>query len=104
VGAPGGLGWYKACVAQWIDDLADALSDRLGGAKGALRLSGEQEQDILETSRAVSHGIDRNHSPLATFLVGRYVAARVAAGVDPDRALTEALNVIKRLLSKPEFR
>jgi hypothetical protein len=85
-------------MAEWIDDLADALSDRLGGTKGALRISIEQSQDILEGARGVSHGTERLNSPLATYLVGRYVSARVAAGVDPGRALTEALNIVKRLL------
>jgi hypothetical protein len=85
-------------MAEWIDDLADALSDRLGGTKGAMRLSIKQSQDILEGARAVSHGTERLNAPMATYLVGRYVSARVAAGVDPDRALAEALNIVRRLL------
>jgi hypothetical protein len=85
-------------MADWIDDLADALSDRLGGARGALRLDLGQSQDILESARHVSHGTERSNAPLASYLIGRYVAARVSAGVDPDRALTEALNVVKRML------
>lgn len=88
-------------MADWIDDLADALSDRLGGAKSELRLGGEQSQKILDGARDVSHGTERINAPLATYLIGRYVAARIAAGVDPDRALTEALNVVKQTLTRP---
>lgn len=88
-------------MTDWIDDLADALSDRLGGARGALRLGGEEAQDILEAARALSHRTERSNASLASYLVGRYVSARVAAGVDPDRALAEALNVVKRMLAHP---
>ena len=87
-------------VADWTDDLADALADRLAGSKGALRLSAEQSQRILDAARDVSHGTERINAPLASYLIGRYVAARIAAGVDPDRALTEALNVVKRTLPR----
>ena len=94
-------GWYKAIVSNWIDDFADALSDRLGGAKSALRLGAEQSQEILDGAREVSHGTERINAPLATYLVGRYVAARFAAGGDPGRALTEALNVVNQTLTRP---
>jgi hypothetical protein len=87
-------------VADWIDDLADALADRLSGYKGGLRLAGEQSQRILDAARDISHGTERVNAPLASYLIGRYVAARIAAGVDPDRALTEALNVVKRTLPR----
>jgi hypothetical protein len=85
-------------MAEWIDDLADALADRLGATKGALRLSVEQSQEIIDGARQVSHGTERINAPMATYLVGRYVSARVAAGVNPDRALSEALNTVRRLL------
>jgi hypothetical protein len=88
-------------MADWIDDLADALSDRLGSGKRSLRLNVEQVQDLLEATRSISHSTDRTNAPLASYLVGRYVATRVAAGGDPDRALAEALNVVKRTLPRP---
>jgi Domain of unknown function (DUF6457) len=87
-------------VADWIDDLAAALADRLAGSKSALRLSAEQSQRILDAARDVSHGTERLNAPLASYLIGRYVAARVAAGVEPDKALTEAINVVKRTLPR----
>ena len=94
-------GWYKTWMADWIDDLADALADRLGSGKRSLRLNWDQVQDILEVTRSVTHSTGRDNAPLAGYLVGRYVAARVAAGGDPDRALAEALNVVKRIVPRP---
>jgi len=45
---------------------------------------------LLDLARTVAHGTERRYAPLSTYLAGRYVAERVAAGMAEDEALAEA--------------
>ena len=56
------------------------------------------EDAILDFTRRVAHGSERKHAPLATFVAGWYVGARVAAGADPASAWQEAARLGDELL------
>ena len=95
--------WYKAWVADWIDDFADSLDGRLGTPRQSpLRLSAEATQAVLDAARDVSHRTERVNAPLASYLIGRYVATRVAAGAELDTALAEAVEVLRQTLPPPD--
>ncbi|MEE9182885.1 MAG: DUF6457 domain-containing protein [Acidimicrobiia bacterium] len=70
----------------------------------ALRKSGDpaikvvDEEAILDFTREVAHGSERKDAPLATFLAGWYVGARVSQGADPKQAWNEAAELGRRLL------
>lgn len=53
---------------------------------------------ILRLARDVAHAGERQEAPLATYLVGRYVERRGAAGVSEDGALEEAAEMVARVL------
>ena len=53
---------------------------------------------ILRLARDVAHAGERQEAPLATYLVGRYVQRRLAAGVSENVALEEAARMVARVL------
>jgi hypothetical protein len=59
---------------------------------------------LLRIAREVAHGTERLNAPLSTYVAGRHVAARVAAGVDEATAIADVEAAITRLLaaSAPE--
>ncbi len=54
-------------------------------------------ESLLEVARVVAHATERRNAPLATFLIGRFVAARVAHGAAPLAAAEEARAIAERL-------
>ncbi len=78
---------------MFTDDYAQKLSE---AAEQALAIP--DEDPILDVTRRVAHGSERKNAPLATFLAGWYVGARVAAGLDPARAWEEAARLGDALL------
>lgn len=78
---------------MWTDQFARMLSDRAGQD-----VSLPDEEAILDFTRRVAHGSERKNAPLATFLAGWFVAARVAAGADAAQAWEEAARLGDRLL------
>lgn len=51
-------------------------------------------------AREVAHGSERLNAPLSTYVAGRYVASRVAAGADEAAALAEVEQAVKRVLAE----
>lgn len=82
---------------DWFDGLSDALQARLGADEPSLRLPRERNP-ILLLARDVAHGTERRNAPLATYLAGRYVAARMAGGADERTALDEVRETVAALL------
>ena len=78
---------------MWTDDYARALRDA-GPAEPTI----VDEEAVLDFTRRVAHGTERKNAPLATFLAGWFVGARVADGIDPADAWEEAARVGDRLL------
>ncbi len=55
---------------------------------------------LLRIARRVAHGSERVNAPLSTYVAGRHVAARVAAGGDEAAALAEVEAAVSRLLGQ----
>jgi hypothetical protein len=78
---------------MFTNTYAEKLSNAAGRA-----ISIPDEDGILDFTRRVAHGSERKHAPLATFLAGWFVAARVADGVNPAEAWAEAARLGDELL------
>lgn len=61
-------------------------------------LTEAEVEALLDLARDVAHGSERRFAPLSTFVAGRFVATRVAAGATPADALAEAVTVARSLL------
>lgn len=85
-------------MSDWLHAFAKRLAGQLEDEAAALAPQRGERNDILELARLVAHGTERKNAPLATFVLGRYVTRRQAQGVDPTTALTEGLDVARRLL------
>jgi hypothetical protein len=84
---------------EWVQEYAQALSRTGGGGVGEVSLSQEEEEAVLLLARLVARGTERRNAPLATFVAGRFVDARVRQGVAPGQALAEAAAVAEDLLA-----
>lgn len=76
--------------------IASSFPDRYADALGGPRLSPAEVEALLGLARTVAHTTERRYAPLSTYLAGRYVAARVAAGVPLADALAEAVAAAER--------
>jgi hypothetical protein len=76
---------------DWFQEYAAALEERLGRSEPTVHLPRESKNPILDLARIVAHGTERKNAPLAAYVAGRYVAARIAQGVEESGALAEAL-------------
>jgi Domain of unknown function (DUF6457) len=77
-------------MAEWIDELAEALGDE--------PLSPDETRELLAAARDVAHRTERRVTPLSTFLVGIAVGRAGAAGNDRTRALAETLGRLRASL------
>jgi hypothetical protein len=81
---------------EWPERFAEQLADAAGEE---LTLTKAEEAIVLRLAREVAHRTDdRKNAPVASYLVGRFVAARVRAGASPREALDEAAALAERLL------
>ena len=71
--------------------IATSFPDGYADALGGPRLGPGEVDALLDLARTVAHATERRNAPLATYLAGRFVAQRVAAGVAPAEALAEAV-------------
>ena len=72
---------------EWLDQLATTFGvDPLGPG---------ETNDLLDAARDVAHGVERKITPLASFLLGMLVAARMGDGVSRDQALAETLTELR---------
>ena len=78
---------------MFTNTYAEKLSEKAGRP-----ISIPDEDAILDFTRRVAHGSERKHAPLATFLAGWFVAARVAEGMDAADAWAEAARLGDELL------
>lgn len=77
--------------------LLTTLAARLSAATGDPVLpvpDRERRAALLRAARDVAHASERQNAPLATYLVGRFVAQRVAAGMQEDTAVAEAARIV----------
>ena len=78
---------------MFINRYTEKLSEAAGQT-----VSIPDEDPNHDFTRRVAHGSERKHAPLATFLAGWFVAARVADGVSPADAWAEAARLGDDLL------
>ena len=68
---------------EWLDGLATNF--------GIDPLGPDETNDLLDAARDVAHRVERKITPLASFLLGMRVAARMAEGAPREQALAETL-------------
>jgi Domain of unknown function (DUF6457) len=74
----------------WIDEFAEAL--------GQAPLGPEERRRILDLARVVAHRTERVNAPLASYLLGRFAAARP----DVAEAVAEAARLAEAWLPPPQ--
>ena len=82
----------------WLARFAEGLKGAMLRAEPGAQLPPDAANRILRLAREIAHGTERKNAPLATFLIGRYVAVRAAEGATVERALDEATAVARELL------
>jgi hypothetical protein len=83
----------SAWVARLVRELA-------GDEQTAIPLDPATVGVLLRIAREVAHGSERLNAPLSTYVAGRYVASRVAAGADEAAAIAEVEEAVKRVLAE----
>jgi uncharacterized protein DUF6457 len=81
--------------AVFLERYRKALQEAAGSP---VKLDGDDVEALLDLARDVAHGTERRNAPLATFLVGQFVAARAAEGATAPAALDEARALARTLL------
>ena len=71
--------------------IGPSFPDRYADALGGPRLTEAETDALLGLARRVAHTTERRYAPLSTYLAGRYVVERAAAGVAVEDALAEAV-------------
>lgn len=84
---------------DWLDRYAAALAQRLGRDEASLSIPREAVKTILDLARMVAHGTERVNAPLASYVAGRYAAARAVDGIEAAAAVAEAREVAEALLA-----
>ncbi|MEK7252728.1 MAG: DUF6457 domain-containing protein [Actinomycetota bacterium] len=83
---------------DWLQVFARRLEIDSGLAEGALGLTDEHQEALLDLARIVAHGTERKNAPLAAFVVGRYTASKVVGNVATDSAIVEAVRIAEETL------
>lgn len=82
--------------------MAEGWIERLAATLGVATPSEADQETLLDVSRDVAHGVERKVTPIAAFVLGTAVGARVAAGQDRERALTDAISALRATLPTGE--
>ena len=85
--------------ARFLERYRQALREMAGRP---VELDQDQVEAVLDLARDVAHGSERRNAPLATFLAGQFVVARVADGTPVAAALEEARALARELLGQAE--
>ena len=73
-----------------------SLLERLAGALAGTPVpQGRERALLLRLARDVAHAGERQDAPLTTYLIGRFVGMRRAAGVAESKALEEAAACVR---------
>jgi hypothetical protein len=83
---------------DWPERFAEELFRAAGRAAGPGGLDRLEVGTMLRLSREVAHRTERRWAPVATYVVGRFVATRLTAGVPLEDALAEAERIAESLL------
>jgi hypothetical protein len=82
--------------SRWCARLAGELS-AAAGLDGDL-LTSRLQAELLRLARDIAHATERRNAPVAAFVLGRYVQARVGQGIATEVAVREAAETVAGLL------
>lgn len=85
----------------WVAQLSGALAAAAGLPPDTTALAPAEVERLLDAARDVAHLTERRNTPLACFVLGRWVGTVSAAGTPPDQALDQALAVLRATLPGP---
>jgi hypothetical protein len=71
---------------DWVDRLAEALGEET--------LTAQEIQRLLAVARDVAHRVERKATPLAAYIVGIAVGARMAEGASREAAFDDAIEAV----------
>lgn len=77
--------------------LASALNDSTSEGMRLAPLDLGERALLLRIARDVAHASERQSAPLASYLVGRFVQARISAGIAESEALARAAEIVNSL-------
>jgi hypothetical protein len=80
--------------------LASALSGPESDANALEPLDLRERALLLRIARNVAHASERQNAPLASYLIGRFVQMRVAAGEAEPGALARAAEIVSSLIGE----
>lgn len=83
----------------WPERYARELARIAEGMESGL--SREEIAAMLSLSREVAHRTERRWAPVSTYVAGRFVAPRLAAGIPLSAALSELVQAAQEILPKP---
>jgi hypothetical protein len=83
-----------------LDELASALSSAEPDRTGLEPLDLRQRALLLRIARDVAHSSERQNAPLASYLIGRFVQMRIAAGEAEPTALGRAAEILSPLIGE----
>jgi hypothetical protein len=81
-----------------LSALASALSDPGSSPPDLEPLDLRERALLLRIARDVAHASERQNAPLASYLIGRFVQVRIAAGDPESEALAHASAVVSSLV------
>ncbi|MDP8928968.1 MAG: DUF6457 domain-containing protein [Actinomycetota bacterium] len=81
-------------MSDWLRRYAVAL--------GQEPLTSQEVRAILELARDVAHGTERRFAPLSTFLAGIHAAGHLGQDGLRAAALTDAIEIARRLVADDE--
>jgi hypothetical protein len=83
-----------------LERIAAALRADSGDGSSSAPFSPPQRARLLRLARDIAHSGERQDAPLASYLIGRFVERRRAAGVPEEAAIGEAAALIDGLTAE----
>lgn len=89
---------------NWLDRYGKELVGTSDALFGPLEINSKEVDLLLEIAKVVAHGTERKNAPLATYLVGRYVASRKIQdnSVSIEAVIVEALRLAESMVDLDE--
>jgi sugar phosphate isomerase/epimerase len=84
---------------SWIERYAEALTSEAGEP---VPYTGSEARVVLRLAREVAHRTERMNAPVAAYVAGRFVEARIRAGDTPEAAALRAFEIAEAILPEAE--
>ncbi len=91
-------------TTSWLNLYGKELLNSTDTSLESLDIDPEQITLLLEIAKVVAHGTERKNAPLATYLVGRYVADRrnKDSSISIETLIAQALKVAESMVDLDE--